>query len=72
MLKTDIIVLAYNSIDITKKFLQFLYKNTKDEIFNLVIIDNGSDDGTKEYLLEFEKNRSNFSCEYNLIIPVLP
>jgi GT2 family glycosyltransferase len=44
-----IVVLSYNGKEVTKKFLECLYENTSSE-FNLIMIDNGSTDGTKEYL----------------------
>lgn len=46
---TCIIVLTHNKIDITKQFLSQLFENTHEN-FHLVIVDNGSTDGTKEYL----------------------
>lgn len=47
-MKLSIITLTYNNLEYTKKFLESLYKYTKD--FELIIVDNGSSDGTKEYL----------------------
>ena len=45
----SIIVLTYNFLDNTKKFISSLYANTPIH-FELVILDNGSTDGTVEYL----------------------
>lgn len=50
----DIITLmmvTYNRLDLTKQTLQSI-KDTVSVNYNLVIIDNGSTDGTKEYLTE--------------------
>ena len=47
-MKLSIITLTYNNLVYTKKFIESLYKYTKD--FELIIIDNGSTDGTVEYL----------------------
>lgn len=45
----DIIVLTYNAIDFTKKCIESVKKYTKTP-YNLIIIDNLSTDGTREYL----------------------
>lgn len=47
-MQLSIITLTYNNIEFTKKFIESLYKYTKD--FELIIVDNGSGDGTVEYL----------------------
>jgi len=47
---TTIVVLSYNGKSVTEKFIELLYANTST--FNLIMIDNGSTDGTKEYLSE--------------------
>ena len=47
-MKLSIITLTYNNLVYTKKFIESLYKYTKD--FELIIVDNGSTDGTVEYL----------------------
>lgn len=51
---TTICVLTYNAIDVTKKFLELLYKNTEN--FKLILIDNGSSDGTPQYLNDILPN----------------
>lgn len=45
---TTIVVLSHNARHITEKFIDLLFANT--EHFNLIMIDNGSTDGTVEYL----------------------
>lgn len=54
---TAILVLSYNGLAVTQKFLQHLYKNTSN--FKLLMVDNGSTDGTVEYLSEFAKSNPN-------------
>lgn len=44
-------MLTYNRLEMTKKCLESLYANTDKEDFELIIWDNGSTDGTKEWLL---------------------
>lgn len=47
-MKLSIITLTYNKLEYTKKYLESLFKYTSD--FELIIVDNGSTDGTVEYL----------------------
>jgi len=44
-----ILVLTYNNIETTKKFIERLYSGTRNN-FDLFILDNSSNDGTVEYL----------------------
>ena len=45
----DIIVVTYNRIEYIKTFVDMLYKST-DYPFRLIVVDNGSTDGTREWL----------------------
>lgn len=49
MFLTTIIISVFNQLKYTKQCIDFLFKNT-DPIFEVIIINNGSTDGTKEYL----------------------
>ncbi|MBW1900175.1 MAG: glycosyltransferase, partial [Deltaproteobacteria bacterium] len=53
---TSIIILAYNQLEYTKKCLESIFKYTK-EPFELIVVDNGSTDGTVQYL---EKLRNRY------------
>jgi GT2 family glycosyltransferase len=55
---TDVVVLTHNRLAVTKLFVEAIYKNTDQESFNLIFVDNASTDGTPEYLLEESKNRN--------------
>jgi len=57
----DIIVLSHNNKKITKDFLSFLYKNSKSDCFSyrLVMVDNGSTDGTQDFLVNFLEKKEN-------------
>lgn len=57
--KTALIMLSYNGIETTKRFIDHLYKNTcEDDIF-LIAIDNGSTDGSAEYLKKISEEKDN-------------
>jgi glycosyltransferase involved in cell wall biosynthesis/SAM-dependent methyltransferase len=51
----DIILPVYNNLEYTKEFIKELYQ-TSDHPFRLIIVNDGSTDGTKEYLDELIKN----------------
>jgi len=46
---TTVMMVTYNRLDLTKRMLNDFLEKTKRP-FNLVIVDNGSKDGTPEYL----------------------
>jgi len=55
--------LTHNKIDVTKQFLSQFFKNTHGK-YHLVVVDNGSTDGTKEYLSGLD-NILLISLDYN-------
>ncbi len=59
-----IILLTYNKLDSTKKCIENIYKYT-DRDFNLVIVDNNSEDDTTFFLNELEKKSSKIIVKYN-------
>lgn len=64
--KTAIITPVFNKFNqATKPFLDSIYKYTDTDMFDLIIIDNGSSDETGEYLKNFEKEYSNLKIIYN-------
>ena len=54
---TSIVILARNQLEYTKKCLESIRRCT-DAPYELVIVDNGSTDGTAEYLAESQASRS--------------
>lgn len=62
--KYDIIVLTWNRREIIKAFVESFLANTPP-VCRLIIIDNGSTDGTKDYLLSLEDAES---CAFKIII----
>lgn len=55
--RIDVALLTLNRLEDTKRTLSSLYKTTVP--FNLIIIDQGSDDGTIEFLENFENLKEN-------------
>ena len=46
----SIVIPVFNKVEFTRKCLEAIWKKTKAELYELVVVDNGSTDGTKEYL----------------------
>lgn len=62
--RISIITLTYNNLKkATKPFLEYLYSGEAD--FELIIVDNGSMDGTVEFLKDFEQSHDNVKVIYN-------
>ena len=51
----SIIIPLFNRVDFTQKCLEALYQNTVDGLYELLIIDNASTDGTKVFLQTIAK-----------------
>ncbi len=47
---TSIIILTYNNLDYTKKCLHSIRRYTKENTYEIIIVDNCSTDGTRKYL----------------------
>lgn len=50
--RTSIIILTYNQIEYTKKCIESIRQYTKEGTYEIIIVDNCSTDGTKEWLKE--------------------
>lgn len=61
---TSIIILTYNQLDYSKKCLQSICENTRAP-YEIIIVDNGSTDGTREYLKNFANSRKNVTLILN-------
>lgn len=64
---TSIALVTYNRLDLTKRMMESLFKNT-DSPFRLIIVDNGSTDGTVDWLktLYWEDNKYCQSYDIHL------
>ena len=48
--KVSIVIPVYNKLQFTRKCIEFTLKNTNSVLYEIIIVDNGSTDGTTTYL----------------------
>lgn len=60
----SLMMVTYNRLELTKQTVENIYQTT-DLDFNFIIVDNGSTDGTTEYLKKLENNKNNVYLEFN-------
>lgn len=48
--KTSIIILTYNNLEYTKRCIKSIEKYTEKDTYEVIVVDNNSTDGTKEWL----------------------
>jgi len=63
LIDVSIIIVSYNTEDLLKKCINSIVENTKDIQYEIIIVDNGSKDGTIEYLKNIKLN--NITIIYN-------
>ncbi|HDG98671.1 MAG TPA: glycosyltransferase [Desulfobacterales bacterium] len=63
--KVSIIMPVFNNLSFTRNCLEALYKVTPSDIFELVIVDNGSTDDTKFFLKAFKRKHNNLTLITN-------
>ncbi len=63
--KVSIIIPVFNKVELTRKCVEEIQKNTPEELYELIIVDNGSTDGTKEFLKWLETNFKNVKIIIN-------
>lgn len=56
---TSIMFVTYNRLDLTKRMLDSLVKNTNSP-YRLIIVDNASTDGTAEWLIKLKRSYLNY------------
>jgi GT2 family glycosyltransferase/glycosyltransferase involved in cell wall biosynthesis len=64
-LKVSIIVLTYNNLHLTIECLNSIARNTIYDNYEVIIVDNLSTDGTREYLTEHYSNRDRYKIILN-------
>jgi len=57
--KSIIVTPTWNKLDLLKPFLGAL-REQKDRDFGMIVVDNGSEDGTREFLVDFAKGNKEF------------
>lgn len=62
MPKVSIILVTYNNLDLTKECLESMEKFNNYENCEIIVVDNLSSDGTREFLLEYEAAHKNFKA----------
>lgn len=60
-MKTSIIVLTYNQLALTKQCLESIWKHTNNDCIEVIVIDNGSHDGTRDYLKQITSIKAIFN-----------
>ena len=63
--KASIVVVTYNNLRYTRQCLESLMRNTLHPSFELVVVDNASSDGTREYLTGFAAEHGNVQIILN-------
>lgn len=66
--KTSIIILTYNNLEYTKDCIESIIKYTKKGTYEIIVVDNLSTDGTREWLKE-QKNLKVILNDENLGFP---
>ncbi|KXJ38841.1 glycosyltransferase [Bacillus spizizenii] len=61
MVKTSIIVLTYNQLALTKQCLKSIWKHTNNDCIEVIVVDNGSHDGTRDYLKQISSIKAIFN-----------
>ena len=63
--KCSIIIPAFNQVEYTKQCIEAIFKNTSKSLFELIVVDNNSTDGTKEFLSSLKENIKVISNQKN-------
>jgi GT2 family glycosyltransferase/polysaccharide pyruvyl transferase WcaK-like protein len=61
----SIIIVTFNNLDYTKLCIESIYEKTAYPNFEVIVVDNASTDGTRDYLLELKDGHSNVKVILN-------
>src|SRR5437868_6519404 len=57
--RASIIIVTFNNLVFTRLCLESVLANTDDEAYEMVVVDNGSSDGTVDYLHELARKQAH-------------
>jgi GT2 family glycosyltransferase len=60
----SVIILTWNSSKYIRKCIGSIYENIKEILFEVIVVDNGSSDGTQDILKEYSHTKPNFEVVY--------
>ena len=63
--QASILMLCWNQLELTKKCVAALRSNTPEALYELIVVDNASTDGTREYLMGLERECQNVRVVVN-------
>ncbi|MCL5030064.1 MAG: glycosyltransferase [Bacteroidetes bacterium] len=67
-MKTSIIILTYNKLEYNKLCIESIKQNTESSTYEIIVVDNGSTDGTREWLTQQDNVKTIFN-ETNMGFP---
>ncbi|MEJ2710750.1 MAG: glycosyltransferase family 2 protein [Anaerolineales bacterium] len=63
--KASLIILTYNNLDYTRQCLDSIYAHTRHPDFEVILVDNASQDETPEFLRKFAQKHANVNLILN-------
>jgi GT2 family glycosyltransferase len=65
--KASIVIVTYNNVEYTRLCLNSIYENTIHPNFDVIVVDNASNDATVKFLKAFKADHENIQVIYNPI-----
>jgi GT2 family glycosyltransferase len=63
--KLSVVILCFNQLEYTKQCIESVLQNTICDSYEVVVVNNGSIDGTNEYLKSLRRKHANVKIIYN-------
>lgn len=64
-LSASIVVLTYNNLEYTRQCVNSIHEHTQSGTYELILVDNASNDGTQDYLRDLAENHPNIQILIN-------